>query len=146
MVGTRSTPRLWRSEKGEDVSYRLLALNWRCLRHPEAGGAELNITEQARRWAADGHHVTLVCADPGREHAPQRDEVVDGVAIKRMGGRFTLYLWAALFLLRHGWSFDYIVDVSNGIPFFSPLFTRTPSVLVIHHVHGQQWFSEFPRL
>jgi glycosyltransferase involved in cell wall biosynthesis len=123
---------------------RILAFNWRCLRHPQAGGSEINLFEQARRWVADGHEVTVMTADPGRESAPQRDEVVDGIRVYRRGGRFTVYLWAALFLSLHHAYFDRIVDVANGIPFFAPLFVRRPGVLIVHHVHDRQWFTELP--
>ena len=124
---------------------RILALNWRCMAHPQAGGAELNLFQQAHRWARDGHQITVFCADPGRAHAPRRDEIVDGIRIVRRGQRFTVYLHAAIFLLRNGRKFDVVLDVANGIPFFSPLFTRTRGVLLMHHVHGRQWFTEFLR-
>lgn len=123
---------------------KILALNWRCLRHPQVGGAEINLFEQGKRWVRDGHEVTVFCADPGREYAPVRDEIVDGVEVVRKGGRFTVYLYAALFLLLYSRRFDRVLDVANGIPFFAPLFTTRPVVLLIHHVHDRQWFAEFP--
>jgi glycosyltransferase involved in cell wall biosynthesis len=123
---------------------RILALNWRCTRHREAGGAEVNLFEQARHWVADGHDVTVVCADPGREAAPDRDEPQDGITVRRRGGRATVYLQTALFLLRRGRAYDCVLDVSNGVPFFSPLFTRVPVVLLVHHVHRGQWRAELP--
>jgi glycosyltransferase involved in cell wall biosynthesis len=122
----------------------ILALNWRCSRHPQAGGAETNLFEQAKRWVKEGHEVTVFCSDPGREHAPARDEVVDGIEVVRKGGRFTVYLQAALFLLLNSRWFDCILDVANGIPFFAPLFSTRPVVLLVHHVHDRQWFAEFP--
>jgi glycosyltransferase involved in cell wall biosynthesis len=122
----------------------ILALNWRCTRHPQAGGSEANLFKQARRWAAGGHRVTVFCADPGREHAPARDEVVDGVRVIRRGGRFTVYLLAALFVVLNARRYDRVLDVANGIPFFAPLFTRRPVILLVHHVHDRQWFAEFP--
>jgi glycosyltransferase involved in cell wall biosynthesis len=121
----------------------ILALNWRCVRHPQAGGAEINLFEQAKRWVSDGHRVTVFCADPGREHAPERDEVVDGIEVVRRGGRFTVYAYAAVFLLLNSRRFDRVLDVANGIPFFAPLFSSRPVVLLVHHVHNQQWFAEF---
>jgi glycosyltransferase involved in cell wall biosynthesis len=122
---------------------RILACNWRCLRHPEAGGAEINLFEQARRWVRDGHQVTVVSADPGRDAAPDKHEIIDGIEVRRMGGRFSVYALVALFVLRHGHEFDVVLDVANGIPFFTPLWTRRPVTLLVHHVHGAQWFSEF---
>jgi len=123
---------------------RILALNWRGLSHPQAGGSEINIFQQARRWVKQGHTVTIICADPGREYAPVQEEVVDGITVRCMGNRVTVYLLALLFYWRHRRSFDRIVDVANGIPFFTPLLAAAPGVLLVHHVHGQQWFTEFP--
>lgn len=124
---------------------QILALNWRCLSHPQAGGSEVNIFEQARRWVGAGHAVTILCADPGRDHAPAREERIDGITVRRMGGRFSVYLHGALHLALHGGRYDCIVDVANGIPFFAPLFAGAPTALLTHHVHGRQWFSELPR-
>jgi glycosyltransferase involved in cell wall biosynthesis len=61
-----------------------------------------------------------------------------------MGNRFTVYLFALIYYLLHSSSFDYIVDISNGIPFFTPLIAQATGVLLVHHVHGLQWFREFP--
>jgi glycosyltransferase involved in cell wall biosynthesis len=125
-------------------SFRILALNWRFIEHPQAGGAEINIFEQARRWVRQGHQVTLICADPGPKYAPLKNEIIDGISVRRTGNRLSVYLFALIYYLMHMRSFDYLVDVSNGIPFFTPLISRTPGVLVVHHVHGLQWFIEFP--
>lgn len=127
-------------------SLRILALNWRFIEHPQAGGAEINIFEQARRWVRQGHQVTLICADPGPKYAPQKNEIIDGISVQRKGNRLSVYLFALIYYLMHPRSFDYIVDVSNGIPFFTPLISWTPGVLVVHHVHGLQWFRELPYL
>ena len=40
--------------------------------------------------------------------------------------------------------FDLVVDDMNKIPFFTPLVPWTHGVLLVHHVHGLQWFREFP--
>ncbi len=108
------------------------------------GGAEVNIFEQAMRWARAGHQVTVFTADPGRQHAPTRDEWFNGVRVVRRGGQLTVYIHAALYMTLHPRSFDRVVDIENGIPFFAPLFTRHPVVLLVHHVHGKQWQVEFP--
>jgi glycosyltransferase involved in cell wall biosynthesis len=122
----------------------ILALNWRCTRHPQSGGAEINLFKQAERWVKDDHKVTVFCSDPGRAHAPLRDESLGGIRVLRRGGRFTVYLYAAVFLLLNSWRFDRVLDIANGIPFFAPLFSRRPVVLLVHHVHNRQWFAEFP--
>ena len=124
---------------------RILACNWRCIRHPQTGGAEVNLFEQARRWVRDGHSVTVLTADPGRAVVPQRNEVVDGIDVRRRGGRFSVYLATLAFVLRHSREYDVVLDVANGVPFFTPLVSRRPVTLLVHHVHDSQWFSEFPR-
>jgi glycosyltransferase involved in cell wall biosynthesis len=34
---------------------------------------------------------------------------------------------------------DALVEYWNGMPFFSPLWARGPSVVVLHHVHAEMW-------
>jgi len=101
-------------------SLNILALNWRCLRNPDAGGAEVNIFRQRAIGSSRGTrlHFSALIRPPV---APQRNEVVDGICGAADGNRFTVYLLALLYYWRRVGVFDCIVDVSNGIPFFSPL-------------------------
>lgn len=118
---------------------RIAILNWRDLTHPEGGGAERYSANVATGLVQRGHEVTLICADHGL--AP-RDETVDGVRVRRRGGRVSVYLQALIgirSLERTQGPFDVVVDVQNGLPFFSPLATRTPVVSLVHHVHREQW-------
>ena len=41
---------------------------------------------------------------------------------------------------------DVVVDVQNGLPFFTRLVTRTPVVVLVHHVHREQWPVVYPGL
>jgi glycosyltransferase involved in cell wall biosynthesis len=118
---------------------RIAILNWRDLTHPDGGGAERYAVNVATGLVRRGHEVTLLCADHGR--AP-RDEIVDGVRLRRRGGRLGVYqqgLRGLHRLERTEGPFDVVVDVQNGLPFFSPLATRTPVVSLVHHVHREQW-------
>ena len=120
---------------------RILVFNWRDITHPWAGGAELNIHEQAKRWVQMGHPVTLFC---GEFEGSQRHETIDGTDIVRRGGRFTVYIWAVFYyLLYFRGHFDIIIDIENGIPFFTPLYSRLPKVCIAHHVHTEQFRTEF---
>jgi glycosyltransferase involved in cell wall biosynthesis len=61
----------------------------------------------------------------------------------RRGGFYTVYLWACLYyIFKFRKNYDVIVDSENGIPFFTPLFSTKPVVLLIHHVH-QEVFIEY---
>jgi glycosyltransferase involved in cell wall biosynthesis len=118
---------------------RIAILNWRDLTHPDGGGAERYAVNVATGLVRRGHQVTLLCADHGQ--AP-RDETVDGVRLRRRGGRVGVYaraLRGVRSLERTESRFDVVVDVQNGLPFFAPLATRTPVVSLVHHVHREQW-------
>jgi len=120
-------------------SLRLLIFNWRDMKHKWAGGAEYYIHEIAKYWVKDGNTVTVFCGNDG--HHP-RNETIDGVHIIRRGGFYTVYIWAALYyVLKFRGNFDVIIDSENGIPFFTPLYSRKPVFLLIHHIH-QEVFRE----
>lgn len=121
----------------------VLILNWRDLTNPEGGGSELYVESVASRLAAGGDHVTLFCAAHG--NAP-RDEVKDGVRFVRRGGHLTVYAWAAVLMLlgRLGRS-GTVVEVHNGVPFLAHLWTRRRVVVLVHHVHREQWSIVFGR-
>lgn len=126
-----------------DVSRRLriLVLNWKCTRHPAAGGAELFTHEIIRRWAAAGHDVTLFASAVAG--APE-SEVVDGYTVVRRGTRLGVYREARRFWAETHGSFDVIVDEVNTRPFESPLWADVPVVAHIHQLARDVWFREMP--
>jgi glycosyltransferase involved in cell wall biosynthesis/SAM-dependent methyltransferase len=85
--------------------------------------------------AARGHEVALVAGGPVAEHDY---EVVDS------GGTYGQYVGAPLISMARFGRFDVMIDVENGLPFFSPLWRRRPSVCLVHHVHTHQWRGRFP--
>lgn len=122
----------------------VLMCNWRDTQNPEGGGSERYVEAMARGLVARGHQVTIACAE--HSDAP-RDEVVDGVRFVRRGSKLGVYLQVMLrLLLRQYGRVDLVVDVQNGLPFFTRLVTRAPVVLLIHHVHREQWPVVYPGL
>jgi glycosyltransferase involved in cell wall biosynthesis len=119
-------------------------LNWRDTRNPEGGGSELFVERVAAGLAAQGRPVTIVCAAwPGA----RREELVDGVRILRRGSRLSVYLRAfLLYATGRVGPHDVVVDVQNGLPFFSALYARVPVVVLVHHVHREQWRVVLPPL
>jgi glycosyltransferase involved in cell wall biosynthesis len=116
---------------------KVVALNWRDLAHPSAGGAEVVIDHLLKGLAARGHDVSLVCGGPVRE---REYEVVEA------GGTYTQYLKIPWVCIRRFKRADLIIDSENGIPYFSPLWRRGPSLCLVHHVHTDQWATRFPSL
>jgi glycosyltransferase involved in cell wall biosynthesis len=122
---------------------RILIMNWRDITHPWAGGAEAYMHEIASRWVRAGCDVGWLS---GRYRGGKRLEVVDGIRVHRVGGHFTLYPLAAItYLLRLRKRYDLIIDCENGIPFFTPLYSRKPVVLLVHHVHAEVFRTELSK-
>ncbi len=120
---------------------RILWLSWKDEGHPEAGGAEKVSGELRRHLVQDGHEVVLVTA-----HYPQSstDEVVDGVAIHRAGGRFSVYLRARRYCRAslRDWP-DVVIDEMNTIPFAASLYFRhTPVFLLAYQLAREVWFYQ----
>ncbi|MDR7254564.1 glycosyltransferase involved in cell wall biosynthesis [Nocardioides sp. BE266] len=122
---------------------RVAFLSWRDTTHPDGGGSEVFVESVGRELAARGHQVTLLCA---RHPGSARREERDGVLLRRVGGRLTVYLWGLAWLVRHRRDVDVVVDVVNGLPFASPLVRRHGVVALVHHVHAEQWRIIYPGL
>jgi glycosyltransferase involved in cell wall biosynthesis len=120
---------------------RILICNWKDLRHPAAGGAEVYTHECAKRWAKAGHQVTLLCAAVAGEAAV--DSTL-GYRILRQGSRLGVYRCVREFLRAHSDEFDVIIDEINTRPFFAHHATDTPVVALAHQVAREVWFHETP--
>jgi glycosyltransferase involved in cell wall biosynthesis len=121
---------------------RILILNWRDVRHPKAGGAEIVTLEHAKAWVKRGHEVTWLAAHFA---GAARQEYIDGVNILRRAGSLTIYAFAPLYYLVSRNAFDLVVDQIHGIPFFTPLYAKKRLVF-IHEVAGEIWdyMAPFP--
>ncbi|MGW2190446.1 glycosyltransferase family 4 protein, partial [Streptomyces sp. NPDC001719] len=123
----------------------VVVCNWRDSSHPQAGGAEVYCEETARQLHEAGIRVTFLTCRP---RGAARHEDTPYGRVVRGGGRLTVYLFTLLWLIVHRRGVDGVIDSQNGIPFFSPLVLRrrTPVVLLIHHVHQDQFAIWFPRV
>jgi glycosyltransferase involved in cell wall biosynthesis len=126
--------------RGRHVAF----LSWRDTHNPEGGGAERYLEKMARGLVERGVRVTIFCA---AHAAAPPDEVVDGVRFIRRGSKLTVYSegFRALARGRLG-HVDVVVDVQNGLPFFTRAATRSPVVVLVHHVHREQWPVVYPGL
>ena len=116
---------------------RVHMLSWRDLEDVEAGGSEVHAAEVARHWAAAGVDVTWRSSfASGHPAVATRD----GYQVIRRAGRYLVFPRAAIAELtgRHGPS-DGLLEIWNGMPFFSPLWYRGPRVVMLHHVHAEMW-------
>ncbi len=121
---------------------RIAFLSWRDTGNPEGGGAERYLAQMAAGLVERGARVTVFSA-AYRGAAP--DETVDGVRYVRRGTKLTVYSQGMWQLARRRLGrVDVVVDVQNGLPFFTPLVRRGPVVVLVHHVHREQWPVVYP--
>ena len=122
---------------------RVHVLAWRDLDDRDAGGSELHADEFMRRWAAAGLEIVhRTSAAAGLPATARRH----GYRVVRRGSRYTVFPRTAASELtgRMGPS-DALVEVWNGVPWFSPVwYRRRPRILVLHHVHGPMWDQILP--
>jgi glycosyltransferase involved in cell wall biosynthesis len=109
--------------------------------NPRAGGAETHLHEVFGRLATWGHDVTLLSSGfPGG----LSQETLDGMKVHRIGSRMTFGLRVPLYFKRalELDAFHVVVEDLNKVPVFMPFWTRTPVVLLVHHLFGTTAFHE----
>jgi glycosyltransferase involved in cell wall biosynthesis len=122
------------------ILLRILWFNWRDIKNPNAGGAEIFTHEVMRRLTTKGHNMTLFCAQIPRG---LHNEEIDGVNIIRNGSRYSVYGKAREYYQRHKDEFDYIIDEVNTKPFLTPTFVKQKPILaLIHQLAREFWLYE----
>jgi glycosyltransferase involved in cell wall biosynthesis len=121
---------------------RVNLLAWRDLDDPEAGGSEVHAATIARYWAEAGIDVTMRTS-----FAAGHPQIVwrDGYRVIRKAGRYMVFPRSVVSELM-GWHgrADGLVEIWNGMPFFAPVWSRTPHIAVIHHLHAEMWDMTLP--
>lgn len=125
---------------------RVAILNWRDPWHSQAGGSERYAWHCASALRDAGATVEFVTA---RDEHQLPSEVRDGIRIRRGGHQYSFYPFAWWHLLSRrvtGRGYGVVIDTEAGIPVFSPplVSRRTPVVLVVHHVHRDQFETYLP--
>jgi len=119
---------------------KILILNWRDIKNPRAGGAEVLTHELAKGWVAAGHEVTFFSSFFTKA---KKRESVDGVSIIRAGNAISVY-WQAYSYYKKEFKgkFDLIIDEINTLPFFSNLYVKEKVVCHINQLAKEVWFYE----
>ncbi|MEW5923758.1 MAG: glycosyltransferase family 4 protein [Candidatus Zixiibacteriota bacterium] len=124
---------------------KILALNWQDLTNPLAGGAEVHLEELLKRIVGKGHEVTLFCSG---YDSSLPEETIDGIKIIRRGNRYN-FNWIAprslRRLVREG-DFDVMIEDINKIPFYTPLYLKIPTLVVVPHLFSTTVFREINAL
>lgn len=119
----------------------ILAVNWRCIRNPEKGGAEIHFHEIFKRVVKKGHSVTLIAH---KFPNALTSEVIDGIKIIRIGNKFFFNHQFESYYKKvlSNKSYDLVIDDISKIPLFTPRYIKKPLVGIIHHIHGNSLYKE----
>ncbi len=121
---------------------KILLVEYRDMKHPLAGGAEIVLYEVFRRIVAMGHQVDYLCN--GFEGGAA-EEIQDGIRILRRGRQAYFNYWAPWVYrteLRAN-RYDLIIEGIDKIPFYLPLFERNiPIMAIVPHLFGSTVFQE----
>jgi glycosyltransferase involved in cell wall biosynthesis len=127
------------------VPHHILVLTDRDWTHPQGGGTGTHLYGLVSRWIAWGHRVTVVSsAYPG---ATALERPAPGLELHHLGNRLTVFPRAAAAVKRGlAADADIVLEIINGIAFFTPLWRlRRPRVALVHHVHRDMYVEELGR-
>ena len=122
---------------------RVHVLAWRDLDDEDAGGSEVHADEFMKRWADAG--LDIVHRTSAARGLPAEADR-NGYHVIRRGSRYTVFPRTAVSeLLRRMGRSDALIEIWNGVPWFSPVwYRRGPRMTIMHHVHGPMWDQTLP--
>lgn len=122
---------------------KILIFNWRDIKNPASGGAEILTHEMAKYWVQWGNTVTMFtsrfpnCLD---------EETVDGIKIIRRGFADPRTLSQSVYWQAYAHykkyfqhKFDIVIDEIHGLPFFTPLYVKEKKIAFICELGGVLW-------
>ena len=121
---------------------KILIFNWRDIKNPDAGGAEVYTHEISKRLVIRGNNVTILTSAFDK---CRREEEIDGVRVIRCGGKYLVYLRTKEYYKRYleRENYDIVVDEINTIPFFTINFIKNrKNICLIYQLAREFWFYE----
>lgn len=122
----------------------ILALSWRDITSPNAGGAEVHTHEMLRR--ADKKKYRIYHLATRAENQPE-SEIIDGVTYLRHGNAITVILAAIRFYSKNRNNIDFVIDQCNTHRFFTPFWVPAKKrIFYIHQLTKEIWdySAKFP--
>lgn len=120
----------------------ILILNWKDIKNPDVGGAEIIAFEFARRLVKEGHKVTFFSR--GFKNCLE-DEKIDGVDIVRKGNKFSVYFHAYRFYKNSKKKPDIVIDMINTICWQTPLYIpKKKRIAYLNQLAKEVFLYEFP--
>lgn len=120
---------------------RIDSFAWRDLADPDAGGSEVHADHVMARWAQAGLTLSHRTSSDGKAETFTRN----GYTVTRRGGRYSVFLSVvASRLLRRARRDVALVEIWNGVPWFSQLWGNKVRTTWLHHIHEDMWNESLP--
>lgn len=115
----------------------VLALSWRDIKSPTAGGAEVNTHEIFRRLDKEKFEIThFAPLYPGQN----REEYIDGIRYIRRGNVLSVIMYAMVHYKRNKEKYDFVIDQCNTHRFFTPLWVEQDKrIFLIYQLTREIW-------
>ncbi len=124
----------------------ILILNWRDIKNPKGGGAEVLTHEIAKGLVKKGNNVTQFSS---LFKGGKKKETIDGVEVVRRGRPDVRHIFSSVhfeaykFYKKNKGKYDLVIDEVHGVPFFTPLYVKEKKVALICEVAGGIWDITF---
>ena len=103
----------------------ILILNWRDIKNPLAGGAEISLFEHAKYWKSKGAEILWFTSS---FKGAKEKEKIDGINIIRKGSYHTVHVHAFFRYIESAKNTDIIIDNFHFVPFFTPFYACKKNV------------------
>lgn len=125
-----------REKPCEDERVTILALSWRDINSPAAGGAEIHTHEMLKRLSHNKYRVIHFSAFYGGK----REEIIDGVQYIRKGSNISVIWYAFLYYKRNCNDIEFVIDQCNTHRFFTPFWvSHRKRIFYIHQLTREIW-------
>ena len=120
---------------------KILILNWRDIKNPSGGGAEILTHELAKGFIKSNHKV-IQFSSSFKNSKPQ--EAIDKVQIIRKGNWWNVHIFAFFYYLKNHKDIDIIIDEVHWFPFFAAVYASKKTIALTCEVANKLFFTLFP--
>src|SRR3989344_2694615 len=120
----------------------ILILNWRDIKNPEGGGAEIILYELAKRLVEEKNSVTWFCSSYKNS---LKEEVTKGIKIIRSGGKYSVFFHAFQYYRGLKVKPDIVLDCINTVCWQTSLYVdQKKRILYANQAARRAFFYEYP--
>lgn len=120
----------------------VLILNWRDIKNPEGGGAEIILHELAKRLVKENNSVAWFCSSYKNS---LKEEIQDGIKIVRSGGKYSVYFHAFQYYRKLKVKPDIVLDCVNTVCWQTPFYVeKKKRILYTNQAAREVFFYEYP--